>query len=366
MDETSADAIEPSEGKLNVEDETVLPKVVFDLKYEQYLFTHTYILMQNGPVHIRKGPDLNEAVLKDGLRNEKYNYLETIINDKTWYHINWDENGEKCFGFVNAEVVEKRDFQFDKMYEAVVSAEKKGKNNTVTYINNYHNNKGYAPLYHGQSVDQYGDSRSQSAPGYPSPLNLTEFSYLGDGTLVNVIATGADFTKVSLISNSKIYYVPNKYIVSPPAITAIKKIIVIDRENQNEAVFEKEGQEWKIISYTLATTGTTGKYHQLTPLGCYCVMEKRERFYYYKDGTTTIQGYAPYALRFAGGAYIHGVPVNYKHTAEGTRIDPGKIEYSRTIGTVPLSHKCIRNYTSHAKFLYDWFTPAETIVIVME
>ncbi|HYE68238.1 MAG TPA: L,D-transpeptidase, partial [Anaerovoracaceae bacterium] len=188
----------------------------------------------------------------------------------------------------------------------------------------------------------------------------------GDGTLVRVLSSGSQYTRIALVKDERVYFVPNKYIATPAAVTAIKKAVVIDRANQNEVVFEKTGQEWKVISYTLATTGTTGKYHQPTPLGYYYGIEKRERFYYYKDGTTTIQGYAPYTIRFAGGAYLHGVPVNYKYNSEGGRVDPGRIEFSKTLGTVPLSHKCVRNFTSHAKFLYDWYTPGEVIVVVIE
>ena len=215
-------------------------------------------------------------------------------------------------------------------------------------------------------MDKIGGRRSQSAPGYPDLSNLNEFDYLGDGTLVNVLTAGPKYTRISLVQNGGIYFVPNRYIATPPAVTALKKAVVIDRVNQNEIVFEKMGTEWDVISYTMATTGTTGTYHQPTPLGYYYGIEKRERFYYYKDGTTSIQGYAPYAIRFAGGAYLHGVPVNYKYKQDGSRIDPGKIEFSKTLGTVPLSHKCVRNYTSHAKFVYDWYTPGEMTIIVME
>lgn len=62
-----------------------------------------------------------------------------------------------------------------------------------------------------------------------------------------------------------------------------------------------------------------------------------------KDGSSALGGYAPYASRFTNGAYIHGVPVNVPRTA--------MIEYSWSLGTVPRSHMCVRNATSHAKFI---------------
>lgn len=343
------------------------PKMAFQLKYDKYPLTYTYLLVDKA-VNVRTGPALTEAKLKVAQKNEKLSYIETVTwpDGVQWYHITWQQNGRQLFGFVSADAVTKRVFQFNKAYDAVLKAEQSAAEGPLTYINNYHNLKGSSPLYHGGETDSTGGRRSQSAPGYPNLADLKEFSYLGDGTLVKVLSSGSQYTRVSLVYDGKNYFVPNKYVATPPAIAAVKKAVVIDRANQNEVVFEKIGGEWKVISYTLATTGTTGEYHQPTPLGFFYGIEKRERFYYYKDGTTSIQGYAPYAVRFAGGAYMHGVPVNYKYNSNGSRIDPGKVEYSGTMGTVPLSHKCVRNYTSHAKFVYDWYTPGEVAVIVIE
>lgn len=352
----------------DVTSEITWPEVDFELKYDKYLQTFTYLLVQNEAVNIRKGPSVKEAVLRAAPKNEKLNYIETVTDAESvkWYHVTWQEKDGPLFGFVGAAAVTKRVFQFDKMHDAVLKAEKAAGQGPLTYISNYHNLKGYAPAYKGGELDNVGDRRSQSAPGYPDPADLSEFSYLSDGALVRIVSSGNEYTKVALVKNESVFFVPNKYVATPAAVIAIKKAIVIDRANQNEAVFEKIGPEWKVISYTVATTGTTGTYHQPTPLGFYYGIEKRERFYYYEDGTTRIQGYAPYAIRFSGGAYVHGVPVNYKFDSDGNRIDPGKAEYSATLGTVPLSHKCVRNYTSHAKFIYDWYTPGEVVVIVIE
>lgn len=364
--ESTESAIEKDDDPSDVNSEITEPNVEFQLKYDKYLLTYTYLLIEKELVNIRKGPSYEEPVLKTVSKNEKLGYIETIENENKWYYVTWNEGEQSLFGFLDAESAVKREFQFDKMHEAVIKAEKAADKGPLTYIDNYHNLKGAAPRYKGGELDKHGARRSQSAPGYIDINNLSEFDYLGDGTLVRVLSTDSQYTKVALVKDESEYFVPNKYVAAPPAVISIKKAIVIDRANQNEVVFEKTGKEWKVISYTLATTGKVGKYHQPTPLGYFYAMEKRERFYYYKDGTYTIQGYAPYTIRFAGGAYVHGVGINYKYNADGTRIDPGMVEYSKTIGTVPLSHKCVRNYTSHAKFLYDWYTPGEVIVVVIE
>ncbi|WP_353937924.1 L,D-transpeptidase family protein [Parabacteroides goldsteinii] len=58
------------------------------------------------------------------------------------------------------------------------------------------------------------------------------------------------------------------------------------------------------------------------------------------------------------GGYIHGVPVNAPRKS--------LIEYSSTLGTTPRSHMCVRNATSHAKFIYDWAPVYETLVFVFD
>lgn len=355
-----------------IEEEFILPSFPVSLKYHNYKTTYTYFLVEREMVEVRSGPSFSETVIKRLSKNDKVNYIETVFvktgenTSDQWYHITWNDNGDTLFGFVNSNDVTKRFFQFDKMEKAVNFAQEYADRGKLTYINNYKNQTGYAPFYHGGTVDEFGNERSQSAPGYFDLSNLQEFIYIEDGTLVKYLFTKGDYIKVQLLSTGETYFVPRKYIPTDRAVTSLKKIVVIDRMNQNEAVYENIQGTWTMISYSLATTGTVGEYSQITPLGYFYAVERREQFLYYKDGTYQIQGYAPYVIRFNGGAYIHGVATNYKYNSKGQIITPPIQEYSKTIGTVPLSHKCVRNYTSHAKFLYDWYTPGETIVVVIE
>lgn len=365
-------ATEESIEPVGVEDESLSPTFSVSLQYNNYPITYTYFLIEQGKTNIYAGPDLEETVLRETKVGEKLNYVETVSiqtgPDQTarWYHVTWKVDGRAFFGFVESSKVSKRVFQFEKMEEAVKRAEEYASRGPLTYINNYQNFNGYAPRYHGETVDADQNRRSQSAPGYLDPKDLDEFVYLGDGTLIRYYFSTEDFAKIEVVSTGKRYYVPKKYIPTGEEIIDLTKVIAIDRTNQNEVVYEKINGEWTVISCTLATTGATNQYALPTPLGYFYGIEKRDQFQYYEDGTTTIQGYAPYAIRFAGGAYVHGVPVNYRYTEEGQRITPPTQEYSGTIGTIPLSHKCVRNFTSHAKFLYDWHEAGKTIVIVID
>lgn len=355
---------------LAVEERILEPSFPVSLAYNKYLTTYTYFFVGGDSANIRSGPSFSDPILRRAAYGERLDYLESVYiaaeggSTEQWHHITWEEEGEKRFGFVHSSVVTERLYQFDKMEEAVKKAEAYAERGDLTYISNYQNRNGYAPLYRGGAVDEEGNRRSQSAPGYPSLSDMDSFLYLGDGTLVRYLFPSGDYARIEVVASGERYYVPSKFIPDHK-IHDLTKVIVIDVTNQNEGVYEKIEGTWTLISYSQATTGTTGRYSQPTPTGFYFGMESRPYFRYYEDGTTRIQGYAPYAIRFAGGAYVHGVPVNYKYHADGTLITPPTQEYSKTIGTVPLSHKCVRNYTSHAKFLYDWFTPGETIVIVI-
>lgn len=349
-----------------------------DLQYQQYPISYEYVVVLREFVNVREGPSTNSQIIRAAWRYEKLDYLESVWTQNAvetgengitesipWIHVSWLEQGEKRFGFVHPNIVEKREFQFELMGERLDRLDHEAAIGSLTYIRNYKDLKGRAPAWNGQNLDGFGTRRYQSAPGYETPSKSSSFRYLTDGMLVRYIGKEGSFVKVNSLEDAKDYFVPEQYVPGLPNMTVPCKAIIIDRKNQNEAVFEKLNGQWVLISYTLATTGTTSAYKQETPLGYFYGIETRERFYFYKDGTSNIQGYAPYALRFSGGAYIHGVPVNYVFR-DGNRIDPGMQEISRTLGTIPLSHKCVRNYTSHAKFLYDWFEPDKTVVIVIE
>ena len=90
--------------------------------------------------------------------------------------------------------------------------------------------------------------------------------------------------------------------------------------------------------------------------GSYVVVGKTMKKVLLVDGSTEIGGYAPFDTRLSGGAYLHGVPVNYQNET--------KKDYSWTLGTVTRSHRCVRNVTSHAKYIYNWAEIHRTLVVI--
>ena len=347
-------------------------EVVMNIKYDKYQVPTDYLLILSEGVNIREKPSASAKVLGNAHYFEKVNlisevqgeFLDKYKTDK-WYKVAWKEDDKVQEGYILSKLAEKRGFQFDKMFDAVNRARSEVDTSTSAYITNYKNRIGTAPLYKGSTKDKFGIQRHQSAPAYYEPNLGAEFRYLSDGTLISVIAETDSFYKVRTLSFKGEYYVSKKYVSFRQSIEELTKVIVVDRKNQNEGVFELIDGKWNLISYIYATTGENAKHKLPTDLGYYMVIEKVSRFSYLSDVTKQIAGYAPYGIRFNGGAYIHGVPVDYV-MKNGKRIDPGMQEYLFTVGTVPRSHKCVRNFTSHAKFLYDWIEIGKSIVIVIE
>ena len=208
--------------------------------------------------------------------------------------------------------------------------------------------------------DILGVERYQSVPLYLPADTVTPIRYGRDGSLAEVLSRQGGFYKVKPVTIDEEWLIPERYLKPLPDSVSFRHVVFVDRKDQNIATLEwKERGTWFIRSVNPATTGLHNPpYGQETPLGLFLIQEKKSRMVFLKDGSSAVGGYAPYASRFTNGAYIHGVPVNVPRTA--------MIEYSYTLGTTPRSHMCVRNATSHAKFVFDWAPVEQSLVVVIE
>lgn len=369
------------------------------LKYDKYLVGNDYIVLLNGPVNIRKGPSTSYNVIRRGQRYGKYKLIETVkgqyfksSDTDEWHKIMYYSNGQALYGYVYSGIVAVRQYRFDAAYKKILDMDNMIHGENVAHISNYKNHNGYPPLYLGKhKEDDRAVLRYQAAPGYFEANLESGFRYLQDGRLLRVDGYDEMFYHVTTFDTKEHYYVPKKYLSFDSQLANLSQIIVVDLSNQNEIAFEKQEDGWAVVSYSYATSGTVSEHKEPTDPGVYKAIQKKDKFLYLDDKTKEIAGYAPFAIRFNGGAYIHGFPVNFRLIKEEIveqeeildedgnviqerittekiidREDPGHIEYSGTLGTIPLSHKCIRNVTSHAKFLYEWIRIGEAVVIIEE
>lgn len=260
-----------------------------------------------------------------------------------------------------------RSFQWDKIDKLLSQIESFSPSSQWAILQNNKNKNGKPPRvkdgyidnYH-RFADAYGVEQYQGVPLYnQDDLSVPE-RYSFDGALVQVLdQSDTDFVLVETVTFPGQWMVPARYLHLIAPNTAFNKVIVVDRTNQNIVTIEKQEERWIVRSMNPATTGLQRPPYQMeTPLGIFVLQEKKRQMHYYKDGTTQIGGFAPYANRFSGGGYIHGIPVDLPKTKE--------IELSSTLGTTPRSHKCVRNATSHAQFIYNWAPVDQTIIVVID
>lgn len=262
-----------------------------------------------------------------------------------------------------------RVFQWDKIKERLAHVDNFQRGNKYyAVLQNYKNKNGEAPVVanyvrnaHNRVSDTLGTERYQSVPLYAEGTDDVPIRYGRDGSLVELLSSDTiPMINVAGLSFDGTWEVPKRYVKPIGDTVTFNHVIVVDVTNQNICTIERlEEASWRILSMNPATSGRhKPPYSMETPTGIFVLQEKKPKMLYVKDGTKTIQGYAPYASRFTNGGYVHGVPTQ--------RPNAPIIEYSASLGTVPRSHMCVRNATSHAKFIYDWAKPLQSLIIVID
>lgn len=261
-----------------------------------------------------------------------------------------------------------RIFQWEKIKERLAFLENTQKEKyRWAILSNYKNNNKESPLVYDfvrnaykRVSDTLGVERYQSAPLFLPGDTIQPIRYGRDGWLVHIQSSDTlDMVRVKGVSFEGEYDVPKRYIIPWGDTIVLKKAVFVDVTNQNIASVEKMDSAWIIRSMNPCTTGRhKPPYAQETPVGLYAVQEKKKKMFYTHDGSSELAGYAPYASRFTNGAYIHGVPTN--------SVDAAIIEYSWSLGTIPRSHMCVRNASSHAKYVYEWGLIKETVIFVID
>ena len=345
--------------------------ITYGVEYDKYNLTYDYFLITSETeVPIYENPDTKSKKVCASFNSEKLALHQKVTGENQedsdiWYKVSCKDNNNIVTGYIHSSTGVTRTFQFDKMLEALRDLQQQVAEEKLHHISNYKNVNGAPPTKGEGATDEFGMRIYQSAPGYLQPDTQADFRYVPDGMLVRILEESGEFYRTRVESFDQELYVPKKYIDPNTALSEFTQAIVVDRNQQNQASFELSENEIRMVSYTLSTTGLKGQSSFETPLGFYKTLEKKDRFQYLKKDSGDIAGYAPYATRFSGGAYIHGVPVSYEEK-NGELVDPGITEYLQTIGTFPRSQMCVRNFSSHAEFLYNWIKPANGAVIVIE
>lgn len=248
----------------------------------------------------------------------------------------------------------------------------------------------YRPLandYYSKK-DKFGNRSNQSIKGYVNSNKEGEYINIPDRTLLRVLGEENGMVKIETPMYGGPYYIEKKdnNIQKTDITSKINKFVAIDPESQTEAIFERENNtnKFNVVTYSFVTTGVDNGYSSYeTPHGAFLVAFTRPYMLFTghaKEGDTrksagkeglVIAGEANYAVRFSGGAYMHGIPAAYGASKSTKAYTAGKI------GTYKESHKCVRHYDDQIEYIVKWINadsqkkekentiPAEPVVVVV-
>ena len=127
---------------------------------------------------------------------------------------------------------------------------------------------------------------------------------------MSIIEKGNKTSKVKVASIKEELIVSNSSLSTNPQVKSnFTKVVAIDVANQNMIIFEKNNNKWEVISYVYSKTGIESQLGFETPKGFFIAPMAKYVMPYNGEGGGR-QGYARYAIRFSGGGYLHGTPIN--------------------------------------------------------
>ena len=316
----------------------------------------------------------------------------TSLKDNTsqkWYFAELGQEG-KIKGYIkeNAKVI-RRGFYWDKM----VSKMEKINNfisDTLEKKEDIYILTEYKPLandYYSKK-DKFGNRSNQSVRGYVKSNKQGEYINIPDRTLLRVLGEENDMIKIETPMYGGPYYIDKKdNVIQKSEITSkVNKFVAIDPESQAEAIFERidDTNKFNVVTYSFVTTGVDNGYSSYeTPHGAFLVAFTRPYMLFTghaKEGDTrksagkeglVIAGEASYAVRFSGGAYMHGIPASFGASRSTKAYTASKI------GTYKESHKCVRHYDDQIEYIVNWINadskkmekdntiPEEPVVVVV-
>lgn len=344
----------------------------FEEGYNKYSPKFSHYVFTKRAVSVKKEPNNRSKTLLTVGGNKNIQIIAKVSTKHSkWYEVKIN----KIVGFVNEKNVLKREFNYEKAIEEIEKLEE------FLYkdIDKIYFIDCYTPLSYssGLKKDKYGNGSNQSITAYE--VGTKDHYNLQDRTILSIDSEekkGYNIkvqTYPELILNKKYKKNLKKLEIDGKFIT---KYIFIDKKNQNIFALMKDNEtgNFRVIINGLITTGKNSKYGFETPLGNFLVAISKPVMTYTSDiDTTKVIGDARYAIRFTGGAYLHGIPSLYE--PKETRTQRKKITESK-LGTYPLSHKCVRNKDEVVKILYEWLgvksknkaghrVPIEPVIVIV-
>ena len=278
------------------------------------------------------------------------------------------ENPTTVRGFIagNEDTVSPRGFYWDKMINKIEIV-----NDFITKAINANEQlyiiTEYAPLSRDKpsKKDKFGNKNNQSIIGYTNSKKEGEIINIPDQSIFRIIGEENNMLKIETPFYGGPYYISknqNNYKKVENINGAVNKFVAIDPSSQAEMLFERDPKtnKYKVVTYSFVTTGKDGSGSYETPHGAFLIAFTRGYMPFTRKagpGDTplsgrpdlTIGGVAKFAVRFSGGGYLHGIPVNTHFKGETALTDT-----AAKIGTYKESHKCVRHFDDQIEFIVKW------------
>ncbi len=334
-----------------VYDNKIPENIIVNEKYNEHPEVLDYVFVRARVANMREFPNTKGKIIGKYNYDTKLKALKKVLYyGNSWYYVE-DSQGNK--GYISANLVRKRGFRFQKALDKIeelenfIASERElGREivSTNSYIPNP-NNQNFK-----REKDKYGTTLDQSSVA--NSVIDNEEIYIPDRSILSIIEKGEKTSKIKVASIPEELIIPNSSLSRNPKVAkSFSKVVAIDVANQNMMIFEKNSDnKWEIISYVYSKTGIESKLGFETPKGFF-IAPMAKYIMPYNSETGDREGYARYAIRFSGGGYLHGTPINYDEEINKEFFMKQK---EKTLGTFTGTRKCIRTTEEHAKFLFDW------------
>lgn len=369
--------------------------VTLNLKFDKYFdknlnrFAYTKITTNIRNLPSTKGTKVMGSI-KPGTRlpllgiikgNDGKEWLEVIYKEKKHYLY---AGNAKVRGFNWQKAIEKA----NKINAFIVSANKAKKD--IYFLDSYVS----LNTETDGKKDKFGNAANQSIKAYFN--NNKEYINLPDRSLVTLEKQDDKYVYIKTLSyGDEIYAVPKGHIrrfKKANVNKLVDKFIYIDRDSQTQVTIErnKNTNIYNVNAVGYITTGITKGVGFVTPYGDFLVAYTKPVMAYASDyekepilnskgekigEKPIVIGDARYAIRFSGGGYLHGIPSTFEPKENR---DARKRVTASKLGTIPLSHKCVRNEDDVIEHLYRWvngknkiqkngFTyPEENVIVIVD
>ncbi len=315
-----------------------------------------YVLIRSKEVEVKIEKDKKSATLRNSIEGEKFELLSV---DKEWVEVFITD---ELTGYIEKDKVILRQLQEEKAKKEIKNLnsfikEKLDKKFDIVMLNSYT----YNPNLSQEKIrrDFEGKRLVYGVKAFEEAKHDSKWIYIGDRQIVAVEDWDYfGYVKVTIPQKKSPYYVPIDkfdYSTFPKIKEEIKKFIVVDTEYQNISIYE-EKDKLQLLKADYASTGYDNSKNSFrTPLGSFVVANLKDYMVYAgksDDNQMYNKGKAPYAIRFSGGNYLHGIPVEDDISSERKKIL--KEWRESLLGTYPLSQGCVRNRDETAKEIFEW------------